>query len=416
MPASFLHGFETINIDDGTVIIKTIKTAVIGIIGKAPIQNVADDYKTVNKPIIISNDRDAALYFGRPTAGYTIPQALRNIYKQGSGLCIVINVFDPEKHLTDGQPDPSKVTATDIIGGVADDGSRTGMQAFLDCFALFGYNPKILISPVFCTQKSVADEMLVIANKIRATAVLDAPLGTKFQDAISSRGASGAINFNTSDNRAMLCYPHVKVYDTESDSTALEGLSSFAAGVMAAKDISDGYWFSPSNTEIKGILGLEVNLTSSLTDSTCETNQLNEAGIVTVFNGFGTGFRLWGNRNAAFPTKSTPETFICGQRGDDVLQESIEQASLPFLDKPLNKGIINAIVESVNQFIRTKIAQGALIDGKCFFNPDYNSAAELANGHLRIDYEYIYPAPTERITYASYRNISLYKTVLKEDN
>lgn len=39
-----------------------------------------------------------------------------------------------------------------------------------------------------------------------------------------------------------------------------------------------------------------------INDPNSEANLLNEAGIITVFNSYGTGIRLWGNRSAAFPS------------------------------------------------------------------------------------------------------------------
>ena len=46
MPASFLHGVETIEIEKGARTIKTVKTAVIGLVGTAPIHNVDEEYRT----------------------------------------------------------------------------------------------------------------------------------------------------------------------------------------------------------------------------------------------------------------------------------------------------------------------------------------------------------------------------------
>ncbi len=53
MTASFLHGVETIEVQKGAVTIKTVKTAVIGLVGTAPINTVGADYKTVNQPTLI---------------------------------------------------------------------------------------------------------------------------------------------------------------------------------------------------------------------------------------------------------------------------------------------------------------------------------------------------------------------------
>ncbi|WP_173894066.1 phage tail sheath subtilisin-like domain-containing protein, partial [Thermodesulfovibrio sp. N1] len=214
MPANFLHGVETIEIEKGARPIRAVKTAVIGLVGTAPIQDVESDYRTVNRPVLILNDRDAAKYFGTQKTGYTIPQALDAIFDQGSGIVIVVNVFNPDVHKNaQNEPDPSQVTVSDIIGGTDASGNRTGMQAFKDCYNLFGFFPKILIAPVYCTQVSVATELNVMAGAIRAVAIVDAPAGTTFQQAIAGRGPNGSINFNFSSERMILCYPHLKVYD-----------------------------------------------------------------------------------------------------------------------------------------------------------------------------------------------------------
>ena len=109
MPASFLHGVETIEITKGARTITTVKTAVVGIVGTAPIEDVEDEYKTINTSTLIMNEIEAVRYFGNHKAGFTIPQALQAIFDQGAGIAIVINVYDPEKH-----EDVSDVTVGEI--------------------------------------------------------------------------------------------------------------------------------------------------------------------------------------------------------------------------------------------------------------------------------------------------------------
>ena len=406
MPASFLHGVETIEIEKGARTIKTVKTSVIGLVGTAPIEDVSKEYRTVNEPVLISSDVDAVKYFGHSKAGYTIPQALDAIFDQGAGVVIVINVFNPDKH-----QNVSKVTKGDIIGSVdAETGKRIGMKAFQDCYSLFGYFPKTIIAPVFCEETAVVTEMNTICEKIRAIGIVDAPVGTTVQEAITGRGPQGTINFNTSSDRFVLCYPHLKVYDSTTDSNILEPYSQRLAGVIAAKDIDKGYHWSPSNTEINGIIGVEKQLTSMINDPTSEVNALNEAGIVTIFNSYGSGFRTWGNRSAAYPSSTHVTNFINIRRTADILHESVEYSMLQFIDFPIDNGLIDSITETVNSFIRTLIGRGALIDGKCSYNPDKNPATEIANGHLVFDVEFMPPTPAERITFESFINIELLKS------
>ena len=193
MPANFLHGIETIEITKGARTINTVKTAVIGLIGTAPIDDVEEKFRTVNTPTVILKDTEAIKYFGKNKEGFTIPQALEAIFDQGAGTVIVINVYDPNKHNS-----VEDVKLSDIIGGVdLITGKRTGLKAFEDCYSLFGYYPKTIISPVFCEDSAIASEINTVCCKIRAIGLVDAPLGTTVQDAIKGRGNEGTINFNT---------------------------------------------------------------------------------------------------------------------------------------------------------------------------------------------------------------------------
>lgn len=407
MPANFLHGIETIEVSTGTKTIKTVKTAVIGLIGTAPINKVKDEYKSINTPILITNEEDAALYFGEHEAGFTIPQALNAIFDQGAGIVIVINVFDPSVH-----ENVEDVELSDIVGKIeALTGKRTGLKVFEDCYSEFGYYPKTIIAPVYGEDQVVVNEINIICKKLRAIGLVDAPIGTSVQDAIKARGEN-TINFNINSDRIVLCYPHLKVYDYNSQQIKLEPYSQRLAGVIAAKDIDKGYHYSPSNTNIEGIIGTEKNLTSMINDPTSEVNLLNEAGIVTVFNSYGTGFKTWGNRSSAYPSNTEPINFINIRRTADILHESVEQAMLDYIDLPIDEGLIDTICEVVNQFVRTLIGRGALIDGKCTFNSDKNPSNEIANGHLVFDLEFMPPSPAERITFESFINTDLLKALI----
>ena len=475
MSANFLHGVETIVVEKGARPISGVKTAVIGVIGTAPMTTET----TLNQPIIIRNPVDAAKYFGVSATGFTIPDALDAIFDQGNGpICIVVNVCDPATHNTavvaevvtkavDGTfvlahkgvtsvvvtspaacvvgtdytvdaasgivsrvvtstkiiadtasltlgysyTDPTKVLAAAVVGTVDVDGNRSGLKSLVGTYNLFGFVAKMIIAPGYCTQEAVSTEMIAVADQLRAMALIDAPIGTTVQEAITGRGPGGTINFETSSKRAILCFPHVKRYDLATDTEVLEPLSQRLAGVIAAKDVEKGYWWSPSNTEIKGITGAEIAISALINDSTTEANALNEAGIVTLFNSFGTGIRAWGNRSASFPTNTSPANFINVQRTADMLHESIEYAMLQFIDMPINQALIDSIRESVNGFIRTLIMRGALIDGGCIFDVAKNPVTEIAAGHLTFDIEFMPPTPCERISFESFINVELLKAL-----
>nr|DAN90198.1 MAG TPA: sheath tube [Caudoviricetes sp.] len=413
--ADFLHGTETIEVDKNGVTITEVKSAVVGIVGTAPIQNVAEDDRSVNEIKLCLSEKDDAKYFGEETEGYTLPKALKAIRKNG-GTVLAINVFDPEKHKSGESgsetPDPTAVTAADIIGSVSAAGVRTGLKLFEEAMSRFGYNPKIILAPEYNTATAVRNALQETAEMCKGVALIDAPVGASFSDAIEARGTSGDFDLNTSSPRLILCYPHVYAPNAVTAEDQLEPLSNYAASTILGTDNNRGYHVSPSNKEIKGITGLETNLTAQINDPNCEVNQLNAAGYVTVFNGYGTGFRLWGNRSAAFPTSSKPETFICVRRTADMIEESIMSAALELQDEPGTKAWIDAVVGSVNRFLNTLVARGAIVDGSCWFPDAVNTTDTLAAGHYTFDYDFMPPTPAERITFRACINKELLASLL----
>jgi len=460
MAATFLHGVETIERDDGARPIRIVKSAVIALIGTAP----AGPVNTLTQCL---SDRDAA-QFGPDVPGFTIPSAFDAIYDHGAGTVLCVNVLDPDIHrdtataesatfgvnnrvklanpalitltaltneagtktwvagtdytldaatgtvtrlpsgtmpalakvkATYTYADPSKVTAADIIGAVTAAGLRTGVKALEDAYNLFGYWPKLIIAPGYCTAKAVSSELIATAERMQGMALIDAPIGVTPAQAINGRGPLGAINFNTSSERAILCYPHLQVYDAATDGVRLEPMSQRLAGLIAAKDIERGHWWSPSNSEFRGVIGAERALSARVDDPASEVNALNEAGIVTVFNSFGTGLRAWGNRTAAWPSVTHVKNFINVRRTKDIVDESIRYSSLQFVDRPITGALINAVVESVNQFLRKLTGDGALLGGECWYDEARNPPKNLELGNVIFNYKLTIPPPFERGTF-----------------
>lgn len=137
------------------------------------------------------------------------------------------------------------------------------------------------------------------------------------------------------------------MYDSATDAEILEPLSSRAAGLRAKVD-----WkrllVEQLNQEIQGITGVERSLSAMIDDPQSEVNQLNENGITTIFNSYGSGLRLWGNRTAAWPSVTHMRNFENVRRTGDVINESIRYFSQQYMDMPINRALIDALTESVN--------------------------------------------------------------------
>lgn len=464
MAVNFLHGVETIEVNTGTRTIQVVKTAVIGLIGIAPkgdknkpilVNNDRDAAQFGSQipgfsipqslnaifaqgagTVIVVNVFDEASHTATVTAeAKTVTNGkLKLDYAPIGTVTITDATGDPVEYvlgtdysiddygnftvlsstITDGTAlkftykrlDESAIENTDIIGAVdAGTGARTGLKCFDLSYNLFGYNPKILIAPTFSMVNAIAVELTALANKYRAITYLDAPIGTTISEAIAGRGPSGSINFNTSDKRTELLYPNLKYNEPATNTDVVFAYSAFKAGLRAAVDNNEGYWVSDSNHQIQGITGVERDISAIVNDANCDANLLNEAGITTVFNTFGTGVRAWGNRNASFPTNTGADNFVVIRRTADIIHESVELAALQFIDQPVTQGWIDSVRESVNAFIRVLVMRGALLDGVCKYNPDDNPASELAQGHVTFYFDIMPPTPAERITFNSLINI-----------
>jgi hypothetical protein len=480
---SFLHGVETIEIPSKSKPITAVRSAVIGLVGTAPIHQVDAANQGLNLPIVLLNDRDDAKYCGVDTAGYSIPSALKAIRaqeQQGAGaIVIVVNLFDPATHKLDiaaeaktfannvltlahadlianpvvkdttdattytlgtdytvdkltgkitrvttgtiannatvhvsySYGNPGAVTGTDVIGGTTVGGQRTGMQAFLNARSMFGYGPRILIAPGYSTAATVVTALATLAGKLRAIAYVDAPAGTSYSAAIQGRGITGTINFQVADQRIEPVFPYVK--GTLADgSVGLVPYSPFLAGVRAVKDTTNGYWWSVSNSQIKGIVGTEIPLTFAINDPNCECNQLNAVGITTIASDFGTGFLTWGNRNSSYPTAADVSSFTSVRRTRDVVEDSIEYSMLQWADAPVNQALIDGVQEAVNSFLRVLKGRGALIDGACWFDPADNDVSLLQQGQVTWTYDLMPPVPAERLTFKHVVNTDYLKSLL----
>lgn len=458
MSANFLHGFETTEIERGARQIRQVKSAVIAIIGTAPTGLVNTPVLSLNEidaaafgpnlaGFSLPNALDSIYQFGagtvivvnvlNPAVHRTeVPAQAMTFAADGTlqlpkGAVLALEVkssdaattyaatdyiLDPLRGIVTRTPastipvdgavsvafthaDPTKVTAAEIIGDVNEAGQRSGLKSLGDCYNLFGFEPKILIAPDFSSLTSVTAELTAAADRHDAVAYVDAPIGATPAQVIAGRGPAGAINFNTSSDRVRLCYPHVKVYDRTTNQERLEPLSVRAAALRAKVDLDLGYWWSSSNQELVGVLGMERPLTARVDDPNSEVNLLNEVGITTVFNSFGTGFRLWGNRTAAWPTVTHMRNFENVRRTKDVIDESIRFSSLQFQDRPITQALIDSVVESVNGFGRKLIGDDALLGFECWYDPARNPKTQVQGGHLLFNYKLTVPLPFERGTY-----------------
>lgn len=442
----FHHGSETNRINGGSVPVSTVDGAIVGIVGTAPVG-------VVNELKLCMLKKDFAQFGTVLDKGYTLPDALDILSRYAAGQVYVVNVLDPVRHRTTvtdevltldpdtrtaqtakaglisvtnvkngttvlpstqysvdllsgkvsfnvavTQPkisyiyaDPSKVTEADIRGGIdTATGKRSGFELLRAGFNLFGADAKILICPEFDTRATLATSLETLAGQLNAIAYIQAPKETTLARALSGRGSEGTINFKTSSDRTHLFFPHVV-----GERGTLESLATHAAGLRLKTDVDHGYWFSISNRQLKGVIGVEIPLTARVDDKQSETNRLNAVGITTVFNSFGTGFRLWGNRLACFPTVTHISNFEVVQRSADIIDESIRRVELQFVDQPVDEAFLESLLSTVETYMGTL---KSIVGFTVYLDPEVDLADAISQGLVPIEYQFTPKIPGERIS------------------
>ncbi len=309
--------------------------------------------------------------------------------------------------------DPSLVDAADVIGTVDENGNRSGMKVWQDARTTVGDMPRILAIPGYSTQASVAAALAVMAEKIGAVYALDAPAGLTTQQVLEGRGVTGTINLNTSSTRAYILDMHCKAFNAATGLEELQPSSPFVAGLIARVDKEEGFWVSPSNHELRSITGVERSVDFDVMDSDSEATQINSKGVATIVREYGTGFILWGNRSAAYPSNADPESFLCIRRVMDVLKYSLGYNMRPFMDRPMLLANIDSVLSSMNAFVRSLIGQGALVGGEVTFEPDKNDPLNLAQGKVKFNLRHMAPTPMEHIEIESQMDIELFRVLFE---
>ncbi len=359
----YYHGIKVNEINTGARAIATVATSVIGLVAIAADADAATF--PLDTPVLIS---DVSSAIGKAGEDGTLANSLAAIADQASPPTIVVRVAE-------GADDAATEAA--IVGTTTAGGDRTGMQSLLSAESLLGVRPRILGVPGFDNQP-VATDLATVAQKLRAFAYTAAQ-GDTVAEVITYRQNFGA-------REQMLIWP---------DFTDFSGSAiARAMGLRAKIDTQTGWHKTLSNVAINGVTGISKAVPFSIlaSDST-DASLLNDADITVLARM--DGFRFWGNRTCSDEPLFAFESAV---RTAQVLQDSIAEGLIWAIDKPITKGLIKDIVETINAKFRSLKAQGLIIGAECWFDAAQNPASELAAGKIVIDYDYTPCAPAESIT------------------
>lgn len=299
-------------------------------------------------------------------------------------------------------PEADAQTLANIIGGVHPvTETRTGIQVLLDAQSTLGVVPRVLLAPSYSQNEAVATELVAVAEKLRATCLIDGPNSTD-ADAISVANGFGS-------DRLFLTDPWVAVFDVNTATYIDRPPSPRVAGLIAKMDAEKGFWWSPSNQVINGIVGTSRPINFNLYDPTSRGQLLNAGNVATVANV--NGLRLMGNRTTAIDPNWS---FLSVRRTADMIYESIEKGHQWALDRPFSKQLLLDIRDGVAAYLRSLEARGATLGGSVWIDPDLNTETTLKAGQLYIDFDFEPPAPLERLSFRASRNGDYYEELISE--
>lgn len=390
---NFLHGVNVVDVNEGINRVRTSSSSVIGVIGTAP-EADTDDFP-LNTPILINGSYTEARRLG--TLG-TLPTALDGILAQTGAMVVVVRIAEG---VASGEGNEAitaaEATINNVIGSVSGNGEYNGVYSFLAAKSMLGVTPRILCAPGFSTAE-VVTELNIIAGRLRAIVVADCPANETNANLISFVNACASA-------RVYAVYP--EVINTKNTTVPA---SPYVAGVIAKTDNDEGFWVSPSNKAINGIIGLSKPIDFTLGDSSCRANYLNEQKIATIINQ--NGYKLWGNRTTA---GEGAYQFLCVRRTADIISDSILQSHLWAVDRNIVKNYLTDVTENVNAFLATLKSQGAILAGKCVANKELNTAQNILEGKVYFDFEFTPAYPAEQVTFRAYLNNENIETVLMEN-
>jgi len=418
-------------------------------IGTAPVQQLADPAAAINVPILINSFEDAKSKIGYSDdwATFTLCEAVYAHFKnriQPIGPIIVINVMDPEVHsspasvsvpivngvgyldqpavldsieiagkvkgtdytaeyapdgrvkitaltsldnpsdVTFNKMDVSEVQPADVIGGNMD-GVRTGIAAVDLVYQTLNQIPTLLAAPGWSHIKEIKESLVAKAQQINghwdAIVIADLSSGSEadtIQKAIAWKAANGY-----TDVSLKVGWPKV----TSAGRTFWA--STLIAVRMQQTDFANDNvpYVSPSNKQVD-ISGTVLESGAPIVFDELQANELNQHGI-TTFTFRGGIWVVWGPHNANYEYGASEidpkNVFDASIRMMRYITNSFQQRYMSLIDGPLNRSVVDTILNDAGAWLNSLVADGKLLSGEVRFNETSNPTSSIVEGDFVFD-------------------------------
>lgn len=369
MATDYHHGVRVQEINEGTRTIRTISTAIVGMVCTA---NDADESVfPLNTPVLLTDIDKAS---GSAGDSGTLARSLDAIAAQTKPVTVVVRVDEAEAE---------EETTSNIIGGYKN-GRYTGMKALLTAKSKLGVTPRILGIPGL-DNEYVAAELASVCQKLRAFGYISAHECESVEETILYRQGF-------SQRELMLIWPDFISWDTVKNQEATAYASARALGLRAKIDEEIGWHKTLSNVGVNGVTGISRDVYWSLQEPATDAGLLNENDITTLIRE--DGYRFWGSRTCSDDPLFAFENYT---RTAQVLADTMAEAHMWAVDKPMTPTLVKDIISGIRAKFRELVNNAYLLGADCWYDDSANDKDTLKAGKLCLDYDYTPVPPLENL-------------------
>lgn len=370
MATDYHHGVRVIEINEGTRPIRTVSTAVVGLVATG--LDADKDLFPLDTPVLLTNIQSA---LGKAGDKGTLARTLEAMSAQTKPVTIVVRVAE-------GTDDAA--TTSNVVGKTDISGRYTGMQALLAAQARLGVKPRILGAPGLDAQP-VAMALATLAQKLRGFGYVSA-------NGCETKEAATTYRKQFSQRELMVLWPDFVGWNTSTNAYSTVDATAIAIGLRAKIDEETGWHKTLSNVGVNGVTGISRDVFWDLQDPATDAGYLNEQDVTTLISS--KGYRFWGSRTCSDDPLFAFENYT---RTAQVLADTMAEAHMLYVDKDLHPSLVRDLIESINAKFRELIRNGYLIGGEAWFDESANDKDSLKAGKLAIDYDYTPVPPIENL-------------------
>ena len=369
--SDYHHGVRVLEINEGTRVISTVSTAIVGMVCTAEDADAATF--PLDTPVLITDVLAAA---GKAGKKGTLAASLLAIAEQSRPVTIAVRVATGKDEAE---------TTSNIIGGADENGRYTGMKALLDAQSVTGVRPRILGVPGLDNQQ-VSTALASVCQQLRAFGYISAYGCKTISEAMLYRD-------NFSQRELMLIWPDFLSWNTTANSTDIAYATARALGLRAKIDQETGWHKTLSNVGVNGVTGISASVYWDLQTVGTDADLLNKACVTTLVRK--DGFKFWGSRTCSDDPLFAFENYT---RTAQILADTMAEAQLWAIDRPMHPTLVKDMIGSINAKFREMKSAGLIIDGACWYDDSANDKDTLKAGKLFIDYDYTPVPPLEDLT------------------